>query len=352
MDAHALDTFFASVPKAEIHVHLIGAVPLPTLIALAKRHGVPLPYKDDPAELYERGENFDRVLKTLKLIATVMRDADDFRRVAYDVQADAARCGVVYREIFWNPTDHITAQNIPYEVAQDALIAGLRDAERDHGIIGRLIPSIDREGSPELGLQMVEATIAHPRDETIGIGMDYLEIDHPPEKFWRAYRRAGEAGLRRTAHAGEMLQPARNVATALDLLGCERIDHGYTIIDDPALLQRAKDAGIIFTVVPSNSTYSRVLKGQDFLTVHPLAEMVRQGLRLSPASDDPPLHHTDPAHCYTAMVTTFGATLDDCRAYWEATIDAAFVDDGTRRAWRAEWLSAFDAARAKLAAAA
>ena len=84
------------------------------------------------------------------------------------------------------------------------MIAGLRDAERDFGIIGRLIPSIDRESSPELGLEMVEAVVANPRDEVIGIGMDYLEVGNPPEKFWMAYRLAERNGLRRTAHAGEL----------------------------------------------------------------------------------------------------------------------------------------------------
>lgn len=38
-----------------------------------------------------------------------------------------------------------------------------------------------------------------------------------------------------TAHAGEFGMPAANVKIALDDLGVSRIDHGYTILDDPAL---------------------------------------------------------------------------------------------------------------------
>ena len=64
-------------------------------------------------------------------------------------------------------------------------------------------PSINREESSHLGLEMVNEVLKHPRDEVIGLGMDYLETGHPPEKFWKAYRTAGEGGLHLTAHAGE-----------------------------------------------------------------------------------------------------------------------------------------------------
>jgi adenosine deaminase len=73
---------------------------------------------------------------------------------------------------------------------------------------------------------MVQTMLEHPREEVVGIGMDYAEADNPPEKSWKTYRLAGERGLRRTAHAREDA-PARNVEACLVLLGCERIDHGY-----------------------------------------------------------------------------------------------------------------------------
>ena len=225
------------------------------------------------------------------------------------------------------------------------MITGLRDAEADFGIVGRLIPSIDRESSAELGHEMVEAAVAHPRDETVGIGMDYMETGHPPEKFWKAYRLAGDRGLKRTAHASE---PARNVETALDLLGCERIDHGYTVLDAPGLLKRCEDEGIVFTVVPTNSWYNRTLKGQDFAKVHPIAAMARTGLKIMPNSDDPPLHHTDPANAHAEMVTTFGLPFAMLRGFVANGIDGAWVDESVKRTWRAEWLSEFDRLAAAL----
>jgi len=343
-----LAEFCRAIPKTELHVHFTGAVPLETLLRLAKRNGVPLPEGETPETLYRRGENFDRVLKTLKVVCQSLRSPEDFHDAVYDTQKHAAECGVRYREIFWNPTDHWSIGDIGYEASVDGMIAGLQDAEKDFGIIGRLIPSIDRESAEELGTEMVEAAVAHPRDETIGIGMDYLEVGHPPEKFWKAYHLAGNNGLERTAHAGEFGCPARNIETCLDLLGCSRIDHGYTIFDRPDLLKRCEDEGIVFTIVPTNSYYNRTLKGQDFTQVHPIAHMAETNLKIFPNSDDPPLHETDPANAFAEMVTTFKLPVETLREYMLTSIDGAWVDEDTKRTWRTEWSAEYDRLAADL----
>jgi adenosine deaminase len=189
---------------------------------------------------------------------------------------------------------------------------------------------------------MVEAVVAHPRDEVIGIGMDYLEVGHPPEKFWKAYRLAGQHGLKRTTHAGEFGEPARNIETALDLLECDRIDHGYTVFEIDDLLKRCRDEQIVFTIVPTNSYYNRNLRGQDFAQHHPIRHMADAGLKIMPNSDDPPLHHTDPANAYAEMVTTFGLPFDRLREFVLNGIDGAWVDEALRADWRRDWMATFD----------
>ena len=341
MDFH---TFLRTVPKTELHVHYTGAVHAATLVDLANKYGVELPPHEQPVDLYDRSK-FESILPKLKLVCQVLRAPDDFRRAVYETMKEAAENGVRYREIFWNPTDHWSISQVSYETAVDGMIAGLREAETDFGIVGRLIPSIDRESSSELGYEMVEQVVANPRDEVIGIGMDYLETNHPPEKFWKAYRLAGANGLKRTAHAGEFGEHYRNVETSLDLLGCDRIDHGYTIVDSPELQRRCLDDDVIFTVVPTNTYYSRTMRGMDFSVHHPIRKMADLGLRIFPNSDDPPMHHTDPGKAYIDMVEIYGFGLDDCRQFIVNSIDSAWVDESTKRQWREEWLADFDRLR-------
>ena len=344
MNIHEL---LRKIPKAELHVHLTGTVFPKTLQKLSQKHAVKLPSHDRIEDLYDRSE-FKSILPMLKIAVSVMRNPEDFALVVYETMREAAENGVRYREIFWNPTDHHEIVGLDYKTVVDNIIGGLQEAEEDFGIMGRLLPSINREESSHLGLEMVNEVLKHPRDEVIGLGMDYLETGHPPEKFWKAYRTAEEGGLHLTSHAGEFGEPWSNVETALDLLTCERIDHGYTIIDNPELLKRCADEQIVFTVVPTNSYYGRTLKVETISKLHPIAQMARRGLRIFPNCADPPLHHTDPGKAYIDMVEVFGYDLNDIRQFIINSIDGAFVDKSEKKRWRIEWLKEFDSLRSKL----
>jgi adenosine deaminase len=337
-----LEAFLRRIPKAELHVHFTGALRRELFETLDRK------YDANEREAIERAfdrTGYNNVLTALKTASRLLRSPEDLRDAAYDIQREAAKNGVRYREIFWNPTDHLDLAGLPYEVAQGALIDGLKQAEEELSIVGRLIPSIDRSLPPERAVEMVADVIANPSPFTLGIGIDYLEADGAPEGFWKAFRLAHLNGLRCTAHAGEDGSHPRSIETCLDLLHCSRIDHGYTVLEDPALTQRCIDQGIVFTVVPSNSHYSDVLEGQDWSVMHPIRHMMDRGLKLTIGSDDPPLHFTDPAWCYVVMMTEIGATLDDVRAFIGNGIDGSWASETEKQRWRADWLEEFDRLR-------
>ena len=146
-----------------------------------------------------------------------------------------------YREMFFNPRLH-TPRGVPMATVIDGLIDGCRAAEQDLGVRCRLIADVYRQDSPAMALQMTEEVIANRRDELIGLGMDAAEAPDPPERFFESFRTAGEAGLHLTSHASED-GPPKNISTCLDLLGCERIDHGYHILEDDAVVERCREDG-------------------------------------------------------------------------------------------------------------
>jgi adenine deaminase len=181
-----------------------------------------------------------------------------------------------------------------------------------------------------------------------GIGMDYQEAAGPPALFVETYAAARRAGLKTTAHAGEFGLPAANVRCALDALRVDRVDHGYTIVDDPALTRQALEAGMVFTVVPTNSFYLRTLPPQRWAAEHPIRRMRELGLRVHPNTDDPTLHHVTPTGAWSMMVRDFGYSIDDLRQCLHDGLDSAWIDPSTRNAWRAEWSARFDALRSEL----
>jgi adenosine deaminase len=342
-----LKEFLQAIPKMELHCHLYGAVRKETFAQLAKRHNAPLTAADID-EYYTRPRKpwpTNNVLRALD--EHLIKEPDDLYQIGFEYLHDAAAHAVRYSEFFWNPT--ATAQaGITYDAAQDAIVRAIGDAHTQCGIVGRLIPAIDRERGPAAASEMVQWVIDNRKAEVLGIGIDFNEADHPPELFVDAYDKARRADLHVTAHAGENGVTWKNIETALDVLRAERIDHGYTIIENPDLVRRCADRGIVFTVIPTNSFYLRTLPDERWALDHPIRKMPGLGLRIHPNTDNPTLHNVTPTDAWAMMINDFAFNLDDIRAFMINGLDAAWIDEGQRSVWRREWTEEFDALRAQL----
>ncbi|MEO7940378.1 MAG: adenosine deaminase [Burkholderiaceae bacterium] len=346
-----LHDFLHAIPKVEIHCHLLGTVRHATFRELAARaaqratdHQAPVPLTQDAVDaFYIRGDKPVGVLKALRALdAHLLATPDDLHRITYEYLEDAARHNVRHAEFFWNPTGTARDSGMAYPVALAAIVRAIEDARTDHGIHGWLIPAIAREASPQDAVTMVQWVIAHRCDAVLGIGIDYSEVNRPPEMFAQAYALARQGGLKTTAHAGEFGMPWANVRTAVELLQVDRIDHGYTIVDAPDFARQCADRGMVFTVVPTNSYYLRTLPKERWALDHPIRRMPALGLRIHPNTDDPTLHQVTPTQAWMMMVRDFGFTLDDLRGFMVNGLDGAWMESTTRRAWRADFDRAFD----------
>lgn len=330
------DEFLRRVPKAELHCHVEGSVRPETAFELASRNKVELPAKD-PGELY-RFEGFGEFAKIAVAVSSTLVDRDDFARIAFESLEDGVELGNLrYREMFFTPTLH-TSRGVGYQTIVDGLCDGIQEAERKLGVRCRLIADIQRQDPPALAVEMVRHVLEHRRDEVIGLGLDGAEAIDPPEQFVEAYRLARAGGLRLTAHACEDAPP-ENITTCLDVLGCERIDHGYHILEDERVVERARDEGIFFTVAP---TATAVCYFTDDLAAHPIVTMVEQGLRVVLNTDDPPMFYTDLGREYAAMCTVAGWGREKVRELCLNGVDAAWMDDDERRVLRREFEREFD----------
>ncbi len=334
--------FFRAMPKVELHCHLLGAVRRETFTDMVRKRGAPIA-DAEIAAFYARGAKPVGVLRVLRALERhLLLDPDDFRRITYEYLEDAAGETVRHAEFFWNPTATIRDTGLAYGEVQAGILTGLREARADFGISALLIPSIDREAEASSAVEMVELMLAHRDPAAAGIGIDYRENDRPPELFLEAYALARRHGLKATAHAGEFGMPWTNVKTAVDGLKVDRIDHGYTIIDNPELARRYAERGIVFTVVPTNSFYLRTLEPERWAIDHPIRAMSALGLKLHPNTDDPTLHNVSPAGAWELMYSHLGYGLDDLRAMMLNGVDGSWADEDQRAQWRATWPVEFD----------
>ena len=95
-------------------------------------------------------------------------------------------------------------------------------------------------------------------------------------------------------------------------------------------------------MVPTNSYYLRTLPPERWALDHPIRRMPGLGLRVHPTTDDPTLHHVTPTQAWGMMARDFGFGLDDLRAFMLNGLDGAWIDDSTRRDWRAQFTTEFD----------
>jgi adenosine deaminase len=334
---------FRAIPKVELHCHLLGSVRRETFAEMVWRRGAPIT-EAEIAAFYERGSKPIGVLRVLRALERyLLLEADDFRRIAYEYLQDAAGEGVRHAEFFWNPTATVRDTGLAYREAQAGILAGIRAARADFGVSGLLIPSIDREAEASSALEMVELMLECRDPAVPGIGIDYRENDRPPELFHEAYALARRNGLKATAHAGEFGMPWTNVQTAVDLLKVDRVDHGYTIVDNPDLARRYAERGLLFTIVPTNSYYLRTLEPERWAVDHPIRAMSRLGLKLHPNTDDPTLHNVTPGGAWELMHSHLGYDMADLRQMMLNGVDGAWADDDQKAKWRARWPDEFDA---------
>ncbi|UDY37738.1 adenosine deaminase [Dermatobacter hominis] len=323
------------LPKADVHVHLEGCIPVDLLEAAARAQGVDLPVLDESRGLDGLLEHLDASCRLLVDPGLVAELGSRFaRRCTWD--------GIVTADVIFNPT-HWPAWDGRLGEFVDALDRGMSDAEADGHPPVRLLPSVKRDQSAEAALALVDAMVAlgHPR--VVGLSIDGNEAAAGPtgERFRPAFERAAEAGFHRAVHAGESSGPD-GVRDAIDLLMAERVDHGVRAVEDPALVAELAARGIPLDVCPTSNL---TLGLYPILHSHPVDELRRAGVRVALGTDDPELLGGDLTHEYHSTAAAFGWDHGTVAEVARTSIEVSFAPDELK----AELLAELDAFVARAA---
>lgn len=344
-----VDDYLRLLPKTELHCHFTSTMSAGRLIALADKYGVELP-TTDPATLFAYTDLAD-FLVAFRAATDVLREPEDLSQVAYDgVRADVASGSLRYREYYVNP-QYFAPKGIGYRALLDPIIEGLRAAETDLGVGFRIVVAINRQDSPGSAVELVQTMLDNPIPEVVGLGMDDLtpELTEDPARFAEAYALARTAGLKTTAHAGERpVDSPENVRVAIEGLEVDRVDHGYRIVDDPALTARARDKGLHFATTPWSTT---ICSGWKIDPSHRIRRMIDAGLSVSLSSDDAVFFRTSVGREYAEALPLMGLGVEDAKRLALAGIDGAFCDDDTKASLRARFAAEMLALDSALASA-
>jgi adenosine deaminase len=324
--------FISSLPKAELHMHLEGSLEPETLIKLAARNGIRLPYAD--ASEVRRAYSFDDLKSFLDLFylgLTVLQKGDDFHEMTAAYFARAARDNVRHAEVFISPQAHLR-RGIPIEAVMDNILRAIDESSAKHDMTGGLIVGIQRQYDESDALAMIEA-VKPWRDRIVGLGMGGPEIGNPPSKFKRAYETAAcDCGWHLMAHAGEE-GGADYVRDALHTLKCERIDHGVRCEEDPSLMSELAERGIPLTVCPMSNCMLKVFPD---MASHNIRRLHEAGLCITVNSDDPPYFGGYVNENYAAIQASLGVSDLELWQMARNGFASAFIAEDLRSKYLAE----------------
>jgi adenosine deaminase len=305
MDLHAL---VVALPKAELHVHIEGTLEPELMFEIGSRNAITLPYADAAAAraAYQFAD-LQAFLDLYYAAASVLLNEQDFYDMTLAYLRRAHADGVVHVEPFFDPQTH-TDRGIDFGTVITGITMALRDGEAQLGITYRLIMCWLRHLSQEAAFETWEQAIPY-LDLIDGVGLDSGERGNPPEKFADVYAVARSAGLHAVAHAGEEGPPAY-VATALDVLKVERIDHGERAITDPELVARLARERVPLTMCPLSNQRLQVTPD---LRQHSLKKFMDAGVIVTVNSDDPAYFGGYLADNYVAIAEALDLSEDEIR---------------------------------------
>jgi aminodeoxyfutalosine deaminase len=315
-----LTEFIRALPKAEIHIHLEGAIQPKTVLELARRHNKldALPTTDLAGlQAWFVFTDFPHFLKIYLIIQDLLRTPDDFALIAYQCGADMAAQNIWYREVTFTPCTHTDYLDKGLTIADilGGLEAGRQQAYEEFGAEMRWVFDIPRNlGHAEDGTYRAEAAektlafaLAGREMGVVALGLGGYEVGGPPEPFAPIFAAAKKAGLLSVPHAGETEGPA-SVWGAVSDLQADRIGHGVRAIEDPQLLAVLKARQIPLEINPTSNICLHVYRR---LAEHPFPHLDRMGLIVTVNSDDPPLFNTNLCREYEVLAHEFGYTPTD-----------------------------------------
>jgi len=319
-------------PLVELHRHLDGNVRLETIIALGHQHGLPLPgwtVEELRPHVQVDGPVSDVMTFIAKFewLQQAMVNYDAVRRIAYENVEDAAREGIDYIELRFSPFFMAQKHGLDPIGVAEAVCDGLTEALEDLPVRAKLIGIMSRTFGPEPCWQELEAAI-HCRDRgVVAVDLAGDEANFPGELFVDHFRRAREAGLHVTVHAGESAGP-ESVRQAVLELGAERLGHAVRAVDDEATMDLLAERGTgIESCLTSNVQTSTVPNYAD----HPLPIFLQRGLLVTLNTDNPSISNIDLAHEYRVAAREIGLTPAELRRLQENAIEVAFLTPGERK---------------------
>lgn len=289
--------WFHQQHKAELHLHLTGAIPRDAFFELVRRRR-PHTHHDTRSMLdnHFRTSNFRDFLRLWVWKNQFITCLDDFRFLSEAVARSLLEQNILWADCFFSPRNFMD-RGLDFigmlEAIQEGFsrvpgvhIALVLDPGRDYGghAAFQLLKEWRKSGSAS---QTESLNTPGAQSDTLpliqGVGLGGREDHVDPAEFADFFNLARDWGLCTTAHAGEF-SGSDYIERTLTYLKPQRLGHALSLVDSPELMDQIRAEGIHIESCPGSNLRTGAARS---LSTHPLLKLLTQGISCSVNTDDP-----------------------------------------------------------------
>jgi len=314
------------IPKAELHVHLEGAIPPHLIRTFAKRNGFAIDETIFRDENNFSWHDFTAFIDVYRRASEVLKTPEDYRDAIYQYLKQSAAEGAIYVETMPSP-DHAAAAGLSYVSMMEEIDDGIKEKKKEFNIECRVMITGVRHYGKESCEQVAALALKYPHPLVVGYAIGGDELGFPPKQFAKAYHMAREAGLGCMCHAGEWSGP-EGIWEAIDHLPLQRIGHGVRAIEDPQLVQEIIQRDLTLEISPGSNIALGVYPNY---ALHSFMKLRQAGVKVTLNSDDPPYFNTTLGREYDNAKREFNLTDAELIEITRTAISNSFADELTKQ---------------------
>ena len=318
-------SLLATLPKAELHLHLEGTITPATLVILSERHDAN-PFTLAQAEALYEYKDFLHFLQVWTLVCQRLQTPADYALIVHNMFESLAQQGIKHAEVFIAVGGMISER--PDVVVEDvfAAIEAVRvEEEAKFGISVLWIVDASRpRGSHVSKVFDIAAELRQKYPAVVGVGIGGDEVGGPCGLFKDEYKKAKQNGLRLKAHCGEATGPINGPKEIWDALemDIERLGHAFCAQYDESLLDELEKRG---TVLELNVTSNVKTGACQSVDDHPIKKYFRRGLTCTVNSDDPAMFGSNVLQEYVLLRDRLGFTIDEIAELAATSFRSSFL---------------------------
>lgn len=321
-DHFALHTHLKALPKAELHLHMEGSLSPRTLLRLADRNKLRLPFSvPEQFEAHYRYRSFRDFAAMLLLGVNCLRRPEDFHDAIVDLSAALLEQNVRYAEVTWTPQFYLN-RGFPLDAILEAMDQASQQARSASGLQLRWIPDLVRSyPQPADRITRWAGSAGARAKGVVAMGLGGPESGFPASGFAAHFRTARALGLPANPHAGEG-EGAASVRETIDHLQPSRIGHGVRASEDAGLVEWIARRALPLEVCLTSNVQLNVYSSYQ---AHPAKRLLDAGCVVTLNTDDPVLFQTTLTDEYFRAIVHAGFTPSDIRQVILNAVRASYM---------------------------